>query len=160
MPENTDPLPKGAVMVPALLMVPPIVLSLMVIPVLLRMATPFAVNVPVEVLITLPLTVEFWTLMQSMAEPLLTEATLTPTLLLVQAAAAGRASPRPTASATAELDNSSRPRLPRPWLPISIPLAMPNPAFAAVTAAADSDGGHKRLVCAQFISSGDRAAEQ
>ncbi len=63
-------------MVPALLTVPPIELLLIVMPAVVGEVLPVAVMVPPTSLVTSPLTVEFWTLMQLIELPLelLTEA--------------------------------------------------------------------------------------
>ena len=56
---TTIPVASGAVIVPALLTLPPILLLLMVMPVAVGGVMPTGVSVPAPVLVTLPVTVEF-----------------------------------------------------------------------------------------------------
>lgn len=109
------PLPAvGATILPALNIVPPIELLLMVMPVLIGgdRGGP-AVMVPAPALETLLVTVDVWMLMQLMADELLTEPTDTPTSLIEHVVANAAGAPLPISSAATELDANSRRSLPR-----------------------------------------------
>ncbi len=96
--------PPLELMMPAFETAPPILLLLIVMPVALA---PVPEMWPMLVLVTLPVTVEFWILMQLMELELVTAATVTPLSLIAQAANAVGA-PLPIISAATELDANSK----------------------------------------------------
>src|SRR5579871_3209831 len=102
------PSPFADVMVPALEMVPPTTALLMVMPSRVggAFAAPVAEMVPVLVLVTSPVTVAVWMLMQLMAIELVTEACV-PAVMLVSHAAHADGAPPPTSSAASDDDASN-----------------------------------------------------